>query len=480
MSAFADRSRAPEPTRGPAWSRDPGTPATEGDVFDLASDVARRLIARDDEPRRLPDPHQLEAELDLAPPAESRPLEQVAERLARLLEFTPSTSGRRFYNQLFAGRDRAALLGEIVAAVANNSMYTYKAAGAQVLAERALIAHMGRKVGWERCAGLFTPGGSLSNFAAMVVARNERLEGTRETGLDGRRPAIYTSADAHYSVRKNAGMLGVGRQSVRAVPTDADGRMDPKALDGAIRRDLDSGATPIMVVATSGTTVQGAFDPLDAITDVARRHGLWLHVDGAYGGTLLLSRHRRHLLRGAQLADSFTWDAHKMMGVPLTCSVALFRDPAMPARHFDESASYLFQRDEAEYNPGRGSLQCGRRNDALKLWTAWQHHGDAGYEAMVERLFALAGHCRGVIEAEPGWTLAREPQSVNICFTIDGVDAAAVCDLLDRTGRAKISHGDVGGVDTVRLVCVNPDLDESDFDGLFEDIRWAASQLRKS
>lgn len=464
---------------GSCWLREDGAAGSvaDGDVLDLAAELARRLIARDDEPSRLPAPAELEATLDLRPPAESRSLGEVADRLGRLLEFTPSTSGRRFFNQLFAGRDEAALLGELVAVIANTSPYTFKAAGAQVLAERALIAHMGQKVGWASCGGLFTPGGSLSNFAAMVVARNERLEGVRETGLDGRPVAMYISAEAHYSMPKNAGMLGIGRRNVRSVETDDDGRMLASALDAAIRKDIGAGVVPLMVVATSGTTVQGAFDPLDALADVTRSHGVWLHVDGAFGGTLLLSDEHRHLLRGSELADSFTWDAHKMMGVPLTCSVALFRDPEMPQKHFDETATYLFQRDDATYNPGQSSLQCGRRNDALKLWTAWQRHGDAGYARRIERQFALAAYAKSVIEAEPRFRLVKRPQSINLCFTVEGVDAREVCHVMDRAGRARVSHGTVDGVPTVRLVCINPDLSEADFDQFFDHVRWAADQL---
>ncbi|MFG0259341.1 MAG: pyridoxal phosphate-dependent decarboxylase family protein [Phycisphaerales bacterium JB041] len=467
--------------RGRSWLQEDGEAAAgavvDGDVLELAAELARRLIARDDEPTRLPPPSELDAALDLRPPEDSRSLGEVADRLARLLEFTPSTSGRRFFNQLFAGRDEAALLGELVAVIANTSPYTYKAAGAQVLAERALISHMGHKVGWQDCGGLFTPGGSLSNFAAMVVARNERLEGVRETGLDGRPVAMYISAEAHYSMPKNAGMLGIGRRNVRSVATDTEGRMLPSALEAAIQQDLDAGVIPLMVVATSGTTVQGAFDPLDALAEVTRSHGVWLHVDGAYGGTLLLSGEHRHLLRGSELADSFTWDAHKMMGVPLTCSVALFRDAEMPHKHFDETATYLFQRDDAAYNPGRSSLQCGRRNDALKLWTAWQRHGDAGYERRIARQFQLAAYARSVIESEPRFTLVKRPQSVNLCFTVDGVDAREVCHVMDRAGRARVSHGTVDGVPTVRLVCLNPDLVEADLDEFFDHVRWAADQL---
>ncbi len=454
-----------------------GEPAGVEDVFALAAELARRVIDRDGKIVPLPEPIQVEAELALSPPREGVSIEVVAERLWRLLECTPNTSGKRYFNQLFAGRDDAAMLGEMLAAVANNSMYTFKAAGAQVLTERALLAHMGCKVGWASCDGAFTPGGSMSNFAAMLVARNVSLDGVRERGIDGRPVAIYTSAESHYSIRKNAGMLGLGRDCVRAIEADIDGRMKVAALREMLERDIAEGVTPVAIVATAGTTVQGAFDPMRDIAEVAHEHGVWLHVDGAFGGSLLLSGKRRPLLDGCELADSFTWDAHKMMGVPLTCSVVLFRDPGLLQQSLDESASYLFQRDEDDYNPGVRSIQCGRRNDALKLWAAWQHHGDEGYERRVERQFALAAHAVGVIEADPNLTLVRKPQSINVCFAIEGVDAREVCGLLDSEGRQKVSHGTVDGRPIVRLVCVNPDLTEADLEEFFEDIRWAAQVI---
>lgn len=456
----------------------PNPGCATGDIFDLAADLARRLIARDGAVAPLPDPRRVEPVLHLAPPAVGQPLEAVAEHLWRLLECTPSTAGPRYFNQLFAGRDDAAILGEILAAVANNSMYTFKAAGAQILAERALIRHMGAKVGWTSCEGAFTPGGSMSNLAAMLVARDKALPDAREQGLDGRPIALYTSAESHYSIRKNTAILGMGRQSVRAIPVDADGRMRTDALAEAIASDKAAGVTPVMIVATAGTTVQGAFDPIRNIANVARDHGVWLHVDGAFGGTLLLSRHRRALLDGCELADSFTWDAHKMMGVPLTCSVALFRDPKLLQRSLDESASYLFQRDDDAFNPGLRSLQCGRRNDALKLWTAWQHHGDDGYEQRVERQFALTAHAVQIIEQDPDLTLARRPQSINVCFEVAGVDARALCNSLDHDGLIKVSHGDVGSRPIVRLVCANPDLTEADIDAFFVEVKGAAARLR--
>ncbi|XOV76707.1 MAG: pyridoxal phosphate-dependent decarboxylase family protein [Phycisphaerales bacterium] len=174
-------------------------------------------------------------------------------------------------------------------------------------------------------------------------------------------------------------MLGLGRRSLRKVATDERGRMRADALRDAIKRDIEEGAKPFCINATCGTTVLGAYDPLDEIADVAEEFGIWFHVDGAFGGSTALSAKHRDHLKGSERSDSFTWDAHKMMGVPLSCSVILTKNKGLLRKHFSESASYLFQSDEDELNHGVKSMQCGRRNDCLKLWAAWQHLGDEGY-----------------------------------------------------------------------------------------------------
>lgn len=455
---------------------------TQTDIFEQLAQVMHERTARDHEPHALPEPAELESALkqsgDLALPEAGQSLDEVADRLARVLSYTPSTTGSRFFNQLFGGRDQAALLGEMAAAGMNNSMYTYKAAGAQILIERALLAHMASFVGYSTVEGMFAPGGSLSNFAAMLVARNHALRTCRDAGFDGRRAVVYTSIESHYSVRKAAGMLGIGRDNVRLIDVDSLGHMVPEALQEAIAEDQQSGCVPVMINATAGTTVRGVFDPIATLATIAQAHDIWLHVDGAFGGSVLLDPTHRHLLAGCQQADSFTWDAHKMMGVPLTCSAVLFKHADILQANLDESASYLFQRDDDLYNPGVRSLQCGRRNDALKLWTAWQHHGDSGYAQRIAHLFDLADHAASIITAHPALKLAQEPESVNVCFTVDGVSSQALCDRLDRTGALKVGHGKVNDQVTVRLVCVNPDLSKEDIDHFFEEVLAAAHWLK--
>jgi glutamate/tyrosine decarboxylase-like PLP-dependent enzyme len=323
-------------------------------------------------------------------------------------------------------------------------------------------------------------GGSVSNLLAMMIARNEALAGVREDGMRGHAGTVYTSAASHYSIRKNAGVLGLGRQSVRDIPTDRRGRMDVEALRTAIRDDRARGFRPLLINATAGTTVLGAFDPLREIAALAREEGLWMHVDGALGGSLLLCESERELLDGCELSDSFAWDAHKMMGVPLSCSAILLRRRGLLQKHLDESADYLFQTHTDDLNPGTRSLQCGRRNDALKLWAAWQFHGDDGYDARLRRVVGLARYAAQRIQDDPEMDLVVWPESVNVCFEVRKTPSEAICERLDREARLLIGHGRVDGRCAIRLVCVNPDLTEGDIDAALDEIKRAAAELRRA
>lgn len=423
------------------------------------------------------DPAELRAELAIAIDGQPHDLDEVVARLGAILDATPTTASSRFFSQLFAGRDLASTLAELCTVLTNNSMYTYKVAGPQVLIEDEVITRMAHFVGYETGEGIFTPGGSLSNLAAMIVARNERIAGVRESGLTGPPAIVYTSAESHYSIRKAAGMIGLGRSNVRAIAVDDRGRMIPTALADAIDHDRQQGLRPIMVNATAGTTVQGAFDPIDAIEPIAHAHDLWLHVDGAFGGTVLCSPAHRHLLAGCDKADSLTWDAHKMMGVPLTSSVLLVRQPGALHRSFDEHASYLFQQDSDTLNPGTRSLQCGRRNDALKVWATWTHHGDAGLAARVDRLFDLARLAAERIQADPQLILTTPPMSTTVCFEHAEAASDAICDRMDRLGRIKVGFGIVRGRRVIRLVCADPAMTEADLETFFAEVLQAAAHL---
>jgi glutamate/tyrosine decarboxylase-like PLP-dependent enzyme len=276
-------------------------------------------------------------------------------------------------------------------------------------------------------------------------------------------------------------LLGLGRGATRKIPTDEQGRMRPDLLAATLRADIDAGIRPVMINATAGTTVMGAFDPIDELADIAREHRVWIHVDGAWGGALLLLHNARtRLFAGLERCDSLTWDAHKLMGVPLTCSILLLRERGLLERHLGEDAEYLFQVDTPELNPGLRSIQCGRRNDALKLWAAWQHHGDAGYRARVERLLALRDHVVTKIEASPQLHMSHVPQSLNVCFEIDGVSSELLCSELNVRGLAVVGHARVDGRSTIRLVIANPSQSELVLDEFLGAVLQVGAELRET
>jgi glutamate/tyrosine decarboxylase-like PLP-dependent enzyme len=448
------------------------------DWLDHTFDVARRFLEEEDSSPVTPfvEPRELAASLDLTIGDSGLGERDVFELIGRAMAMTPKSTTTRFWNQLFAGRDMASTGADMLTSMLNCSMYTYKAAGPSILIESELTRHMLGKVGFREGEGIFCPGGSLSNMAAMIVARNIAQESLRDRGHAGPAMVAYTSADGHYSTKKNAGMIGTGRENVRAVPVDDRGRMLPGELVAAIKEDVRGGRIPYIVIATAGTTVRGSFDPLGEIAEVCRAHKVWLHVDGAMGGSVLLSS-QKELLAGSELADSFTWDAHKMMGVPLLCSCVLFRERNVLLDNFNETADYLFQSDGVDLNPGTQSMQCGRRNDALKLWAAWKHHGDAGYRRDIDHLFSLAEYAGSVIEANENMTLTVPVESVNVCFEYKDRSSVEICDQLRKQNLEVVGYATVNGRVIIRLACFNPASTTQDVDRFLENVRLVASQL---
>jgi glutamate/tyrosine decarboxylase-like PLP-dependent enzyme len=225
--------------------------------------------------------------------------------------------------------------------------------------------------------------------------------------------------------------------------------------------------------------VRGAYDPLGPIADVCEEFGLWFHIDGAMGGSAVMSETHRNLLEGSERSDSIAWDAHKLLGVPLSCSSILVREKGALFQSLSEQASYLFQNENDEYDLGQISLQCGRRNDALKLWAAWQHHGDSGFGGKVDRIFALTRYAESIIREDPEFDLACPVESITVCFTVRGYDSEGLCERLRRRARAVVGFSIVGGQKVIRLAVVNAAMNEGDIDAFFNELRAACVDATK-
>ncbi len=237
------------------------------------------------------------------------------------------------------------------------------------------------------CAAAFTSGGTVSNISALAAAREHALPRVRAEGMAGVRAAVYCSRDAHYSIVRAVEMLGLGANSLRSLPVDSRRRMVPEALAEAIDADLRAGIVPVAVVATAGTTLTGAVDPIDTIADICSERGVWLHVDGAYGLPAASVSTHAPLFVGVSRADSICVDAHKWLYVPKPCSVCIVRRPGDLIRTFGHDPHYL-PRDRAQQHAVDMTLEYSRPLRALKLWLALRTHGAAAFRA------AIAGNLR--------------------------------------------------------------------------------------
>lgn len=310
----------------------------------------------------------------------------------------------------------------------------------------------------EAARGLFTTGGSMANFAAIVCARERRL------GADIRRGTMYVSTQAHHSITKSARLAGIMPDRSRAIPVDTQFRMRLDALEAAIEADRTAGLTPFLIVASAGTTNTGAVDPLPGITALCRRHGLWHHVDGAYGACFYIVPELRPLLAGLPEADSVTLDPHKGLFLPYGTGALLVADgEALRAAHA-ATASYMPpSREETEfYDPHQYGPDLSRDFPGLRVWLTVKLFGAARYRAALAEKRALALEAARRIAALPHVVLDAPPQLSLFAFHLEWPGStlaeqdAATHELLERVtrrGRIMITGCEASGRFLAR-VCV--------------------------
>jgi glutamate/tyrosine decarboxylase-like PLP-dependent enzyme len=272
----------------------------------------------------------------------------------------------------------------------------------------------------EGSGGMIMTGGAMANFVALKCARDAGLgPDVREQGVRSLGPAVlYASEEAHVVIRRAADMLGLGAGVVRAIAIDAEQRMRPEALEAAIRGDLAAGVKPLAVVATAGTTTTGSIDPLPAIAGVAEEHGLWLHVDAAYGGAIVLSDELRGLLDGVERADSIAIDPHKWLYTPQSAGCVLLRDFGALSRSFHSDASYIWLDEAARHGIdfAMHGPQFSRGFAALKVWVSLLAHGRAAYGRRIAHDVALVRYLGELVEEHADFELMCEPRLSICCF----------------------------------------------------------------
>jgi len=406
------------------------------------------------------------------PPAEPESLDAVLDDFERLI--VPGVTHWNhpgFFAYFAISASAPGILAEMLISTLNVNAMLWKTSPAATELELRTLDWLrqllGLKDGW---FGLINDTASISTLLALAAAREAKPElAIREKGMAGRtdlpRLRVYTSAHAHSSVDKAAITLGFGHENVVHIDTDADFRMRVDALDAAVRADRAAGYLPLATVATVGTTSTTSIDPVPAIAALCARDGMWLHVDGSYGGVAAVVPEMRHVLAGVELADSLVVNPHKWLFTPIDLSAMFTRRPDVLKRAFSLVPEYLVTREQREVvNLMDYGVQLGRRFRALKLWMVIRAFGAEGLAARLRQQMAMARDFAGWVDATPDWErVAPVPFSL-VCFRYApaGTSEAerealnsAILERVNASGRAYLSHTKLNGRYVLRLAIGN-------------------------
>jgi glutamate/tyrosine decarboxylase-like PLP-dependent enzyme len=430
----------------------------------------------------------------------SEPLPRSGEDIGALLETVDGVISRfsrhpghpRFFGYVASPGSPVTALGSLLASVMNLNVTCWRSSPAATEIEHTTVNWLKEMLGYPATAdGLLVSGGSMANFAGLAAARSAKAPGNvvhDGVAAAGKRMCIYVSEEGHFSIAKAAGMLGLGEANVRAVPTDEHFRIDLRALDRLVEQDRAAGYLPICVVANAGTTATGAFDPIGEVAEAARRHNLWLHVDGAYGGFSALAPSVRHLFDGIAEADSVALDPHKWLYMPVGCGSILYKDPESARAAFAHDAEYTrpigMERDEAfvfwDYGPA-----LSRPFRALELWLQIKSAGADRLGEAIERNLACARYLEKLVKASGDFEMLAPVELSVFCFRYAPRNYAGDLDALNerilvevqRGGSTFLSNARVRGKFALRGCVLNYRTTERDMEIALEDVRRAAKAI---
>jgi L-2,4-diaminobutyrate decarboxylase len=430
------------------------------------------------------------ADLDLAAYIRDGGLsgEQLATFLQKYLAVTTRLHHPAYMAHQVAVPHYAGALGSLIDGFTNNAMAIYEMGPGAASIEYFLINWLLTKVGWQPAplnlhahsqqqpygGGVLTHGGSLANLTALVAARNALVPDVWKLGIPGDL-ALLAPAGSHYSIARAAGILGIGQQAIYHVDVDQSGAIIPDRLSFVYERLKNDGKRAVAVIANACSTAVGIYDPLQEIGEFCQANKLWLHVDGAHGASALLSAKYRFRLKGVEQADSFTWDAHKLLQTPTLCAALLVRDHTSLDTAFEQEASYLFH---AKEQPGfdfiHRTIECTKAGLGLKLFLVVAAVGEKGLAEYLERQCELTLKAYDYICQQSDFECAVRPQSNILCFRIAGSDDAQlkIRDQLNAQGRFYLSTTAFNGVRYLRIVLMNPHTG-------FEEIQQLIQQISK-
>lgn len=379
-----------------------------------------------------------------------------------LTDFQVHATHARYYGLFNPGSTTMGIAGDALAAAFNPQVATWTHSPFAAEIEILLIREFGKKFGYpeNEIDGTFTSGGAEANHTALICALTRQFPEFSQLGVRAlaQDPVIYVSQQAHHSFVKATRFCGLGTDAVRQAPVDSNAAMDANALGRMIEDDLAGGKRPFFVAATLGTTNAGVLDPVSAIGDIARQHGLWFHVDAAWGGMASLVPELNHLLAGVERSDSITFDAHKKMSIPMGAGIFIIRDRSILGEACRITTDYMPPRAEDTFDPYTHSLQWSRRFIGLKVLLSLMVAGWEGYAAALRHQTRMGEVLRDKLRSA-GWRIVNNTPLPVVCFIEsdrepDADRLAKIVDELVSRGEAWISTTRLAGGMPVLRACI--------------------------
>jgi len=465
---------------------------------DLVADTIAEVLRETDQPFTGLSVEEIKQQLS--------PVMSVPETAQSLHEVLQEMKGPILKNSLHVSHEKSmahlhcppllpGVLAELIIGALNQSMDSWDQSPAATYVEEELIRYVTQIVKYPETAdGVFTSGGTQSNYMGMLLARdafclsqwNHRVQ-TDGLPENFTKMRVLCSENAHFSVKKSISQLGLGEQAVIPVPVDEHHQMDPNEVVRIVEELESEGLLPFAVAATCGTTDYGSMDPLEDLADLCKDKGLWLHVDAAYGGGLLLSHEHRNKLAGLERADSMALDFHKWLFQPISCGVFLLKD-RKHLRLLSHHADYLNPVEDEEdgiLNLVDKSIQTTRRFDALKVLMTLKTMGTRLLGSMIDRTMEVAQYAASELERRPWFKVINsKPAMSTVVFQYrpDEIDSPGelnrkIQQQLFQEGRAVIAKTAVDGETHLKFTLLNPRTSEEDVDEVIDEIEKTANAI---
>lgn len=438
-------------------------------VFDIAEEQTARRIEKQEIPE------------------DGRPVEEVySEMLGDVFSNTVRVQHPRSFSCVPGPASVFSWMGEVMTTAYNPHASCSSNAPVADLIEKKLIRWMCGLAGYpEESGGLFVSGGSMANLTTLTAARDAKIKpGEREAAT------AYISGQTHSSLAKALHIIGFEKEQIRKIAVDKDYRMDMNDLKEQINADIMAGKKPFLVIATAGTTNTGSVDPLEEISSICRLHDMWMHVDGAFGASALVSEKQRERLKGIEMSDSLSWDAHKWMMQTYGCSVALVRNIKFLAKSFSAHPEYLKDAAGGEESVEFWDLgpELTRPARSLKLWTSLQIMGVKEFEHAVDYGCAMAELAEKTVAAYHEWEVVSSAKLgiVNFRYCPKGMEDEEADEINQRIARSVTDGGyahvfttELNRKKVIRMCTINPETKEEDIVNTIRLLHHEAGKLTR-